>query len=74
MITARYSWNEDTGAVDSHKMLFYVFEEVYMLAFFATCSLIALFWAELFYIATDAPHVRATHQTPEPNPGRSTSV
>lgn len=48
---ASMSWDSEEGLVYDHKVLFYSLDEISALLFFTLTCLLALFWAELFYIA-----------------------
>lgn len=47
------AWNSSTGLVESRKIEFYSLDEFATVLFFTLASVLALFWAELYYISTD---------------------
>lgn len=51
------SWDSDTGVVVSNKVAFYSLDEFATVLFFTLTSILALFWAELYYISIDKIHI-----------------
>lgn len=51
------AWNPDKGIVVSEKVAFYFLDEFSTVAFFSLTSVLALFWAELYYLAIDMPYI-----------------
>jgi hypothetical protein len=47
------SWNPSNGIIDSGKIAFYSLDEFGTMLFFSLTSILALFWAELYYISID---------------------
>ena len=47
------AWNSADGLVESRKVEFYSLDEFATVLFFTLASVLALFWAELYYISTD---------------------
>jgi len=52
---AMVAWDPHTGLLQSHKVEFYSLDEFATVLFFTLASVLALFWAELYYISTDKP-------------------
>jgi hypothetical protein len=53
---AMVAWDSDEGVVKpGHKVEFYSLDEFATVLFFTLASVLALFWAELYYISTDSP-------------------
>ena len=48
------AWNAQQGEVVSEKVLFYSLDEFATVLFFSLTTILALFWAELYHIATDS--------------------
>jgi hypothetical protein len=51
------SWDSESGVVISNKVAFYSLDEFATVLFFSLTSILALFWAELYYISIDQAHV-----------------
>ena len=52
---AMIAWDSRDGLIQSHKVEFYSLDEFATVLFFTLASVLALFWAELYYISTDKP-------------------
>ena len=53
-IISLISWDYDTGEIVVNKVLFYTLDELSTLIFFTLACVLALFWAEIYYIAIDS--------------------
>jgi hypothetical protein len=51
------AWDSDSGEVSSNKIAFYSMDEFSSVFFFSLTSILALFWAELYYISIQSPLV-----------------
>ena len=47
------AWNAEEGVITSDRVAFYMLDQASVLIFFSLTSILSLFWAELYYIATD---------------------
>lgn len=56
-IIALDAWDSDSGEVTSNKIAFYSTDEFASVFFFSLTSILALFWAELYYISIQNPLV-----------------
>jgi len=54
---AMVAWDSSGGVLKSHKVEFYSLDEFATVLFFTLASVLALFWAELYYISTDSPEI-----------------
>jgi hypothetical protein len=52
-ICAIHAWDPETGTIYRSKLAFYTLDEVSNVLLFSLTSILALFWAEIFYISID---------------------
>ncbi len=55
-MVAIYAWDASEGEVDNYRGAFYSLDELSTIAFFSLSCVLALFWAEVYYIAIDQVH------------------
>ncbi len=53
LITLILSWDESQGSIISNQLLFYTLDEAATVLFFSLACVLALFWAEVYYISID---------------------
>jgi hypothetical protein len=52
-VVAIFAWDSALGEVDNYRGAFYSLDELATIAFFSLACVLALFWAEVYYIAID---------------------
>jgi hypothetical protein len=52
-LVAIFAWDESAGEVNRYRGAFYSLDELATIAFFSLACVLALFWAEVYYIAID---------------------
>lgn len=52
-IVAIFAWDPSMGTVENYRSAFYSLDELSTVAFFSLTCALALFWAEIYYIAID---------------------
>lgn len=52
-VVAIFAWDSALGEVDKYRGAFYSLDELATIAFFSLVCVLALFWAEVYYIAID---------------------
>jgi hypothetical protein len=51
------SWDTSDGEISTHKIWFLTLDEISTVLYFCLCSILASFWAELYYISVNAGYV-----------------